>query len=151
MKLWLLSIVFLLIAPDNYITTYHADCVSMTDEGVVTLLIWDVEDGKKYKLEQAEKDAVAYILYHGFAGGTCGYVSALLKSTDAKHEFDDTELYFFKGAKGYSNYVVESNISETRTPKVRDDDWKIYEITVNKKTLDEYLVEKEIKSEMDIY
>lgn len=151
MKLGILSIVFLFITPDHYITTYHAECVNINDKGVVTLLIWDIEEGKKYKPEQAEKDAVAYILYQGFAGGTCGYVSALLKSTDAKHAFDDTELYFFKGSKGYSNYVTESNISEVRTPKVRDDDWKIYEVTVNKKALDEYLVEKEIKSEIDIY
>jgi len=151
---FLLSIIvsiFSLLAQDQDIVSYKADCVSVTEGGVVTLRIWHINYGKKYKIEQAEKDAVAYILYEGFSGGKCEYISPLLKTYELKYEFEDTHMYFFKKSGDYDKYVVSSKISEVKPNHVKDETWSVYEIEINKKLLDEYLVKKEIKSKIDIY
>ena len=139
------------INTDKDIVSYKADCVTMTDDGIVTLLIWDIDSGKKYKPEQAEKDAVAFVMYEGFKGGKCGYVSPLLKSYESKYEFENSHAYFFKKAGNCLDYVVSSKVSIEKPIQVGDQSWSVYEVVVNKKMLDEYLVGKEIKNKIDIY
>lgn len=143
--------IFSFFVQDQDIVSYKADCVNMTEEGVVTLRIWLINYGKKYKIEQAEKDAVTYILYEGFSGGKCEYISPLLKTYELKYEFEDTHMFFFRKSGDYDKYVVSSKISEVKPKHVKDESWSVYEIEINKKLLDEYLVKKEIKSKIDTY
>jgi len=151
MKIFLSIILILFFQKDQDIVSYKADCISMNNDGIVKLLIWDIEDGKKYKLEQAQKDAVAYVLYEGFKGGKCGYISPLLKSYESKHEFENTNAYFFKKSGHCLDYVVSSELSDKRSSKINNDSWLVYEVEVNKKVLDEYLVNQKIKNSLDIY
>ena len=147
--LFLIAFAFLSLQ-DLDVVSYKADCINMTDEGIITLNIWDIKKGKKYKIEQAERDAVQYVLYEGFRNKSCGYVSPLLKSYELKHEFEDSHMYFFRNNGGYSKYIIESKISETKPIGVKEG-WQVYHVVVNKKLFDEYLVEKGIKSKIDIY
>lgn len=151
---FILSFIFIgfnFFIQDQDIVSYKADCVNMTEEGIVTLRVWDINLGKKYKIEQAEKDAVAYILYEGFTGGNCEYISPLLKLYELKYEFEDTNMFFYRKSGDYDKYVVSSKISDVKPTQVTEETWLVYEIKINKKMLDEYLVEKEIKSKIDIY
>ena len=133
------------------IFSYRAECISMNEEGKILLQIWDQEKGKKYKIEQAEKDAVQYILYEGFHNNSCGYISPLLINKKAKLVFEDTHMYFFKGSGKYKKYVSSSKITEDKPSSVRDESWKVYEILVDKKSLDQHLVDTEIKEKLDNY
>lgn len=133
------------------VVSFRAECINMDSDGKVTMKIWDKELGRKYKISDAEYNAVERILYDGFHNKNCGFIKKLLINRQSKIEFEDTHMYFFKKSGKCKDYVISSKLSEEIPDRVEDKDWKVYEVVVNKKTLDQHLVDSKIKFELDTY
>ena len=147
--LFLLLSFFLLLPQVEQDHTYKTECTTINSDGTILLKIWDTKGGKKYKIEDASGDAIQCLLYDGFAGKPCGYMPPLLKTREAAVEFEAQNLYFFKKSGKASDYVISSVASEAIPAKMENKNWVVYEIVVDRKKLDQYLVDSNIREKAD--
>lgn len=132
---------------NNY--TFKTECTSINENGTVLMNIWDTKKGDKYKESQASSNAVQSLLYSGFGGGKCGYLPALLLHKEEIIAFEELNLYFFKKSGDFADYVISIKLSKAIPSKMKNKDSKVYEITVDLKKLDQYLVDEKIKNKTD--
>ena len=125
--------------------SYRVECDSVNSDGTVTLKIWDIKKGKRYKAHQAGINAVQCILYSGISGNGCGNQNSLLNNDETIAKFEKVNPDFFEKSGEYSKYIRSSSLVSAIPSTIGDKSWKVYEVIVNKKQLEKYLTDKQIK------
>jgi len=75
---------------------YQYECVSVGDDGFVTIKIWNPQKGKNYKFDQAQKDAVHAILFSGIPSNNgCINQKPILQNLEEQKKFRNMEKEFF--------------------------------------------------------
>lgn len=124
---------------------YQNECAGISNDGNITLKIWNPDKGKRYKMENAQKDAIRVILHNGIASNKeCVGQKPLLKTSNEKKEFERKLNNFFEKNGEWHTYTHSSKIATTLPEKIGEKDWKVYQVTVNRNLLKKYLEEKEV-------
>jgi hypothetical protein len=123
--------------------TYRAALVTQSEKGEVTLDIWDTKSGKRYKLEDARKNAVAFvILNHLGSDGRNPVLSPLVNSPNAQREFENYRKDFLSRNGDYGKYVITTDFSNSTLPEIAGPkDWKVYRVCIARNELREHLEE----------
>lgn len=130
--------------------SYRVECISVnSDDGTVTLKIWDTKKGKGYKSHTGSMNAVHCVLYSGLSGGSCGSQNPLLNNDDAISKFENAYPEFFKKSGEYEKYVRTGAVESAIPSAIGDKSWKVYEVVVNRKQLEKNLTEKQIKKRLN--
>lgn len=124
---------------------YQVECISVENEGYVTIKIWNTKLGKKYTQEQARKDAIHAILYSGVPNTNgCFTQKPLLSNSDAEENFGKIEKDFFSKKGSWSKYTRDAKTETTLPVNIGDKSWKVYQVSVSKNELRKYLEEQKI-------
>jgi len=124
---------------------YQNECTELSNDGHVTLKIWNPEKGKKYKMEDAQKDAIRVILFNGIASNDqCVGQKPLLQNEKEKSDFERILKDFFKSNGDWQTYIHSSNLENALPDKVGEKNWNVYQIAVDRTMLKKYLEEQEI-------
>jgi hypothetical protein len=124
---------------------YQTECVTIENDGYVTIKIWDTQKGTKYLPEQARKDAIHAILYSGISSGTgCATQPPILNKTEAQENFKSIEKSFFSKKGKWSMYTRSSTTETTLPNNLGKEIWKVYLVTISKNELRKYLEEQKI-------
>ncbi len=137
----LLIIISFTISPTNY----QYECVTLNQDGYVTIKIWNPQKGKNYKLEQAQKDAIDAILFAGIpAKNGCESQKPLLQKQEEQENFKNIEKEFYKSNGPWARYIHGSQVETTLPETLGTKEWKVYQVSVAKNLLRKYLEEKYI-------
>lgn len=124
---------------------YQNECTEISNDGHITLKIWNPEKGKKYKMEDAQKDAIRVILFNGIASNKqCIGQKPLLQNEKEKSDFEKISKKFFKTNGSWQTYIHSSSLENALPDKVGEKNWNVYQITVDRTILKKYLEEQEI-------
>ena len=125
--------------------SYQTECVSLDADGYVTILIWNTKKGAKYKPEQARKDAIHSILFSGISGGNgCMTQPPILNKLEEQENFKSVKRIFFS-KKGKWSMFTSSSTKETTLPtNLGVKNWKVYQVSISKNELRNYLEEQKI-------
>jgi hypothetical protein len=124
---------------------YQIECVSLETDGYVTIKIWNTKAGKSYKTDAALLDAVHSVLYAGIAGKNgCTTQKALLNSSSEIEQFKKIEKNFFSKNGKWKDFTRSSAIESTLPINIGDKNWKVYQVSVSKNALRNYLEENKI-------
>lgn len=124
---------------------YQNECTEISNDGHITLKIWNPEKGKKYKMEDAQKDAIRVILYNGIASNDqCVSQKPLLQNEKEKSYFERISKEFFKTNGNWQSYIHSSNLENALPDKVGEKNWNVYHISVDRTMLKKYLEEQEV-------
>jgi len=124
---------------------YQIECVSVENNGSVTIKIWNTKLGKKYTQKQARKDAIDAILYSGVPGNNgCITQKPILTTQETIDNFSKLENNFFSKNGKWSDYTREATISTNIPENIGDKSWKVYTVSVSKDLLRKYLEEQKI-------
>jgi hypothetical protein len=139
-------IIFLVLVSFNAPrSNYQTECVTIETEGYVTIKIWDMKKGAKYKPEQARKDAIHSILFSGISGSAgCSMQSPILSKIEEQDNFKTIEKSFFAKNGKWSTFTRSSTTETTLPVKLGDKNWKVYQVSISKSELRKYLEEKQI-------
>lgn len=129
--------------------SYRAECSGVNSDGTITLKIWDTKKGKRYKAHQASINAVHCILYSGISGNGCGNQNPLLNNDETIAKFEKANPGFFQKSGDYAKYIRSSSVATAIPSTIGDKSWKVYEVVVNKKQLEKYLADKQIKKTLN--
>ncbi len=146
LRLILLSAIFeLLISFSFQNLNFQTESIGIENNGDNTLLIWNPQSGSKYQLEQAEKDAIYSILYAGFTinNGNINQPS-LLSNEEERQNFEVIKKQFFSKNGPWKTFTLKSNITSAIPNKIGDKKWNVFQITVSKTSLKNYLEEIKI-------
>jgi hypothetical protein len=126
-------------------TSYQTECISTNTDGYITIKIWDIKKGSKYKSEQARKDAVHALLFSGFSGNNnCSTQLPLLNKTEEQENFKKIETTFFASRGQWSKFTRSSDTETTLAENMGPKSWKVYEISISSNELRKYLEELNI-------
>jgi hypothetical protein len=126
---------------ENYLT----ECVSVETNAYITLKIWNPKSGKKYKIENARKDAIHALLYSGIAGvNGCGTQKPLLINSESIEKFKKIENDFFSNNGIWAQFTRSASTVSALPLNLSSKNWKVYQISVSKDALKKYLEEKSI-------
>ncbi len=145
LKIFLLGFCIILFSFTNKNKNYQTECVSIQNDGYVTIKIWDIKLGPKYLPEQAMKDAIHAILFSGIASNNeCIGQAPLLTQTEQQEKFKDIEKSFFS-KNGKWSLFTRSSATETTLPKnLGVNNWKVYQLSISKNELRKFLEEQKI-------
>jgi len=129
--------------------SYRAECSSLDSDGNITLKIWDTKKGKRFKTHQASINAVHCILYSGISGNGCGNQNPLLNNEETIEKFEKENPDFFQKSGDYTKYIRSGAVVTAIPSIIGDKSWKVYEVIVNKKQLEKYLTDKQIKKTLN--
>ena len=86
--------------------SYETECLNIEQDGSQTLRVWGEGRNKVDAVEQAKKNAVNEILFHGVLKGNKGYnqrpLVTIVNARERYQEYFDT---FFMDKGEYANYV----------------------------------------------
>lgn len=143
--LLILTASIFLMAFEKSSNSYQTECVGVEADGYITLKIWNTKSGKSYKAEQARKDAVHAILYSGLEGNNgCLTQKALLVKQEDIDKFRKIEKDFFSSNGKWAQYTRSSATATTLPINLGKKNWKVYQVSVSKDALKNYLEEKSI-------
>ncbi len=126
-------------------TNYQIECISIENDGSIILNIWDPIKGSKYKLQQAQINAVHCILYSGISNtNNCTNQPALLRNDEERRAFQKIEKGFFSKSGAYLNFARNSTRSTIIPQKLGNKHWIVYQVTISKNELRKYLEEQKI-------
>lgn len=126
-------------------SNYQNECVNIENDGHITMKIWNPKKGKRYKIEQAQKDAIYTILYSGISSNkSCIPQKPILKNQTELKKFKKIETEFFKTKGVWLTYIHSSSVENALPEKIGEKDWKVYQVSVNRNLLKKYLEENEI-------
>jgi hypothetical protein len=127
------------------LNNYQTYCVNIEADGYLTLKIWDTKKGVKYLPEQARKDAIHAILFSGISGGNgCSKQPPILNKNEEQENFKSIQKHFFS-KKGKWAMFTRSSATETTLPvNLGVQNWKVYQVSVSKNELRNYLEEQKI-------
>ena len=129
--------------------SYRTECSDVNSDGTITLKIWDTKKGKRYKAHQASINAVHCILYSGISGNGCGNQNPILNNDEIIAKFEKANPDFFQKSGYYAKYIRSSAVSTAIPSTIGNKSWKVYEVVVNKKQLEKYLTDKQIKKTLN--
>ncbi len=122
---------------------YAAECESVERDGRITIIIWRTSRGALYAPHQAQRDAIHAILFAGISGETCLSQGPLLDGTEEMENFEEVQESFWGNDGVWSRYTA-SCTSVTHFDEQGDKSGKVYQVTVLKDELREYLEEQRI-------
>lgn len=127
-----------LVAFSTFNYSYQIECISIENDGYITLKIWNSKQGKNYKSEQARKNAVHAILFSGVPPSTnsCITQKPMLADLKAQKNFERIEKDFFGKNGAWSKYT---RMSETQNAL-----HKVYQVTIAKNLLRKDLEDQKI-------
>ncbi len=124
---------------------FQIECVTVESNNSITIKIWNTKSGKKYKQEQARKDAIIAVLFSGVPGNNgCVMQKPILSTQEEKENFKKIEKTFFSKKGSWSNYTREATTENTLPESIGEKSWKVYIVSVSKDILRRYLEEKKI-------
>lgn len=124
---------------------YQVECVSVEHNGFITIKIWNTKLGKRYKQEQARKDAIHAFLFSGVpANNGCIAQKPMLSNAESIENFKNIEKDFFAKNGIWSNYTREATIENALPDNIGDKSWKVYQVSVSKDLLRKYLEDQKI-------
>jgi len=139
----LISTSYFVLAQNKY--SFQIECVTVETNNSVTIKIWNTKSGKKYKQEQAGKDAIVAVLFSGIPGNNgCVVQKPILTTQEEKNNFNKIEKSFFSKNGNWNNYVREATTSNTLPVSINEKGWKVYIVSVSKDMLRKYLEEQKI-------
>ncbi len=119
------------------------ECLENDPNGILSIMIWNSNEGKRYKLEQAQKDALCFVIYNGMElGGNCSSQKTLLTHEDEILKFKQMQATFFAENGDWSRFiqVITSEAKPTKVPIKRN--CKVYSFRLSKNELKSYLESK---------
>jgi hypothetical protein len=138
----LLTVIMSFTKIDNY---YQTECISVETNAYITLKIWNTKSGKKYKIENARKDAIHALLYSGIAGiNGCATQKPLLINNESIEKFKKLENDFFSNNGIWSQFTRSASTTSALPLSLSSKNWKVYQISISKDALKKYLEEKSI-------
>ena len=107
---WLLFTVLTVIlnffAFDAHSQSYEIECLNVEQDGSQTLRVWGEGRNKVDAVEQAKKNAVNEILFHGVLKGNKGYNQRpIVTVANARERYQEYFDSFFMDKGEYTNYV----------------------------------------------
>lgn len=139
-----LVIIFCFFSTVFYPQSNQVECVSISNDGSIILKIWNPKKGKKYKQEQAFKDALEIYLVNGLNSKSCGNVSPILKTESEKTAFIKIKSEFFSKKGDWTRFITNSTTTTTTSKLIDQTDWKTYQVSISKNELRKYLENKSI-------
>lgn len=129
---------------------YQTECVSTDMEGYLTMKIWDTKKGEKYKSERARKDAIHAVLFSGVAGSNgCTTQAPMLNKDESQYKFSLIEKKFFARGGKWATFTRTATVAKTIPDSLGPKKWKVYQVTVLKKELRNYLEENKILNNLN--
>jgi hypothetical protein len=146
----LASFIMLLSSFGGSNRNYQTECVSTDMEGYLTIKIWDTKKGEKYKSERARKDAIHAVLFSGVAGSNgCTTQAPMLNKDESQYKFSLIEKKFFARGGKWSTFTRTATVTKTIPDSLGQKKWKVYQVTVLKKELRNYLEENKILNNLN--
>ena len=129
---------------------YQTECVTIENDGYITIKIWDIIKGARYKPEQARKDAIHAILYSGISSSNgCNTQVPMLNTINDQVKFMEIEKAFFS-KNGKWSFFTRSSTTETTLPnRLGSKNWKVYQVSISKNELRKYLEGQKIIKALD--
>lgn len=126
-------------------SNYQTECISLENDGYITIKIWDTKKVSKYKPIQARKDAIHSILYSGISQvNSCSTQPPILNITEEQENFQSLQKSFFT-KKGPWSRFTRSSVTETTLPTfLGNKNWKVYQVSISKNELRKYLEDQKI-------
>ncbi len=125
--------------------TYKFECVSVGNDGFVTLKIWNTKKGGNYKFEHACKDAIKAVLYSGVPYNKgCITQKPILQNQEEQAKFHKIEKKFFSRNGAWSTYTLTSQSEIAVSGNFGLKNWKAYQISVSKDLLRKFLEDNNI-------
>ena len=146
---FLISTIFLLVClttlqsfkPSK--SSYRTECVSLTSDAYINIYIWNVNKQMRYKQKQAAMDAIHAFLFSGVSASTsCASQPPMLADEKAITSFKKIESIFFAKNGDWKRFIRSSSIDINA--KVNINNCKVYQISISKKELRNYLESKNI-------
>ena len=133
---------FTFISSDH---TYFTECVSNENDGYAVLKIWDAEQGKNYKYQQARKDAVHAILFSGVPpANSCITQKPIFTDSESQRNFEKIQSEFFSRNGAWSKYTRMAETQSTLPESIGKRNWKVYQVSVAKNLLRKDLEDQKI-------
>lgn len=130
--------------------TYQTECVSLDTDGYYTIKIWDTKKGDNYRQEDARKDAIHAILYSGIAGANgCSTQQPMLNKIEDQDNFRSIEKAFFAKKGKWSMFTRSTTIATTMPLSLGQKEWKVYQVSISKNALRQYLEEMKITKSLN--
>lgn len=124
---------------------YQNECTEISNDGHITLKIWNPEKGRKYKMEDAQKDAIQVIVFNGIATNKqCIGQKPLLQNEKEKSDFEKISKDFFKTNGNWQTYIRSSSLENALPDKIGKKNWNVYQITVDRTMLKKNLEEQKV-------
>jgi|SRR5690554_3423582 hypothetical protein len=124
---------------------YQNECMEISNDGHITVKIWNPKKGKRYKMKDAQRDALQVVLINGIASNKqCIGQKPLLQNEKENSGFDKISKDFFKTNGNWLTYIHSSKIENALPDKIGEKNWKVYQVTVDRRMLKKYLEEQEI-------
>lgn len=111
---------------EAYSQSYETKCLNIELDGSQTLRVWGEGRNKKDAVEQAKKNAVNEILFHGVRNGNKGYNQRpIVTVVNARERYQEYFDIFFADNGEYTNFVtmqdrrIGSTIKKIGTTQVK--------------------------------
>jgi len=124
---------------------FQTECVSIENDGYITIKIWDTKKGAHYKIDEARKDAIRNFLFSGVSSNSkCSSQPPILNKTEEQEKFKDVEKSFFSQNGKWSIFTRSSSTFATLPTNLGSKNWNVYQVSVSKNELVKYLEEQKI-------
>lgn len=124
---------------------YQTECITIENDGYISIKIWDIKKGANYNGEQARKDAIDAILYSGISGSNgCTTQPPILNKIEEQENFKSIEKSFFSKNGKWSMFVRSAANESTLPTNLGIKNWKVYQVAISKNELRKYLEEQKI-------
>jgi hypothetical protein len=141
----LISALLILCSFTSTNISYQTECCSTDSDGYVIIKIWNTKKGKKYKSNQARKDAIHAILFSGISQGNgCNTHTPILNKTEEQESFKKIETTFFSNKGEWSRFTRSSTTETTLPTNLGMKNWKVYQVAISKNELRKFLEERKI-------
>ncbi|MDP3358135.1 MAG: hypothetical protein Q8S41_02190 [Lutibacter sp.] len=136
---------FMLLSFSASNRNYQTECITIETDGYISIKIWNIKKGVKYKPEQARRDAIHAILFSGISeGNRCATQPPILNNSEEQEKFKSIQKSFFAN-KGKWSMFTRSSATETTLPAILGvKNWKVYQVSISKNELRKYLENQKI-------
>ncbi|MCX8490602.1 MAG: hypothetical protein ORN54_06000 [Cyclobacteriaceae bacterium] len=127
------------------INFYQIECISIENDGYITLKIWDSKQGKNYKADQARKDAIHAILFSGVPPtNSCATQKPILTDSESQNNFEKIQSEFFGKNGAWTKYTRMAETQYALPQSIGKKNWKVYQVAVAKNLLRKDLEDQKI-------
>ena len=124
---------------------YQYECVSVGNDGYVTIKIWNPQKGSNYKFDQSRKDAIYAVLFSGIPSNNgCILQKPFLQKQDEQERFKKLEKEFFKTNGIWTKFTSSAENESALPENLGSKNWKVFQVSVAKDLLRIYLEENNI-------